>query len=220
MSTSEFEGNKGEIRMLDEFEKPLWEQGYRRLAGIDEVGRGCLFGDVVAAAVILPEGLVLEGIDDSKKLSEKKREALYWEIIDCAEAWAVSRVDSSVVDDINIKQAARLAMKQAVETLGMQPVICWWMPRRWISNCRSRRLSKEMLAASPLRRPRFSRKSRGTGYAATNGMSSIPHTALPYIKATQPSCTGKSFWITVRVRCIGKVFWGSCSRTSRCCSRG
>ena len=48
--------------MLDEFEKPLWEQGYRSLAGIDEVGRGCLFGDVVAAAVILPEGLVLDGI--------------------------------------------------------------------------------------------------------------------------------------------------------------
>ncbi|NBD22488.1 ribonuclease HII [Paenibacillus glycinis] len=107
--------------MLDEFEKPLWEQGYRSLAGIDEVGRGCLFGDVVAAAVILPEGLVLDGINDSKKLSEKKREELYWQIVDCAEAWAVSRVDSSVVDDINIKQAARLAMKQAVETLGVQP---------------------------------------------------------------------------------------------------
>src|SRR5262249_54537375 len=90
-------------------------------AGIDEVGRGCLFGDVVAAAVILPEGLVLDGINDSKKLSEKKREELYWQIVDCAEAWAVSRVDSSVVDEINIKQAARLAMKQAVETLGVQP---------------------------------------------------------------------------------------------------
>ncbi|WP_219836643.1 ribonuclease HII [Paenibacillus sp. R14(2021)] len=103
-----------------EFEKPLWEQGYRFIAGIDEVGRGCLFGDVVAAAVIMPEGLVLEGIDDSKKLTEKKREALYWEIIEHAEAWSVASVDAATVDEINIKQAARLAMKQAVETLGMQ----------------------------------------------------------------------------------------------------
>lgn len=107
--------------MLEEFEKPLWEQGFRQLAGIDEVGRGCLFGDVVAAAVILPVGLVLEGINDSKKLSEKKREALYWQILECAEAWAVARVDAATVDEINIKQAARLAMKQAVGMLGTQP---------------------------------------------------------------------------------------------------
>ncbi|QHW30086.1 ribonuclease HII [Paenibacillus rhizovicinus] len=111
----------GETGMLEEFEKPLWEQGYHSLAGIDEVGRGCLFGDVVAAAVILPVGLVLDGINDSKKLSEKKREELYWQILDCAEAWAVARVDAAVVDEINIKQAARLAMKQAVEMLGIQP---------------------------------------------------------------------------------------------------
>ena len=132
--------------------------GVPSLAGIDEVGRGCLFGDVVAAAVILPEGLVLDGINDSKKLSEKKREGVGTrQIVDCAEAWAVSRVDSSVVDDINIKQAARLAMKQAVETLGVQPAYLLWMPRRWTSNCRSWPLSKEMRGASPSRRPPYSR---------------------------------------------------------------
>lgn len=104
-----------------EFEKSVWEQGYSSIAGIDEVGRGCLFGDVVAAAVILPEGLLLEGVDDSKKLSEKRREQLYEIIISEAIAWSVSRVDAGVVDTINIKQAARLAMKQAVETLLVQP---------------------------------------------------------------------------------------------------
>lgn len=104
-----------------EFEQPLWEQCCPYIAGIDEVGRGCLFGDVVAAAVILPEGLVLEGINDSKKLSEKKREELYSVIIDHAVAWAVSRVDAATVDEINIKQAARLAMKQAVSQLCVQP---------------------------------------------------------------------------------------------------
>lgn len=100
-----------------ELEKPLWEQGYGAIAGIDEVGRGCLFGDVVAAAVILPPGLVLEGVDDSKKISEKKREALYERIVADAAAWAVARVDAATIDRINIKQAARLAMKQAVESL-------------------------------------------------------------------------------------------------------
>jgi len=103
------------------YEKPLWEQGYAHIAGIDEVGRGCLFGDVVAAAVILPEGLVLEGINDSKKLSEKKREELYDIIAEQAVAWSVARIDAAKIDEINIKQAARLAMKQAVAGLGQEP---------------------------------------------------------------------------------------------------
>jgi len=103
------------------YEKPLWEQGYAHIAGIDEVGRGCLFGDVVAAAVILPEGLVLEGINDSKKLSEKKREELYDIIAEQAIAWSVARIDAAKIDEINIKQAARLAMKQAVAGLGQEP---------------------------------------------------------------------------------------------------
>lgn len=103
-----------------EFESALWADGLTAVAGIDEVGRGCLFGDVVAAAVVLPRGLVLEGINDSKQLSEKKREALYEQIVQEAVAWSVSRVDSAVIDRINIRQASRLAMKQAVLGLGVQ----------------------------------------------------------------------------------------------------
>ena len=60
-----------------QFEQKLWDKQIQYIAGIDEVGRGCLFGDVVAAAVILPIGLVIDGINDSKKLSEKKRDLLY-----------------------------------------------------------------------------------------------------------------------------------------------
>ncbi|WP_343060447.1 ribonuclease HII [Paenibacillus phyllosphaerae] len=112
---------KRERRGMLTYERPLWEQGHRFIAGIDEVGRGCLFGDVVAAAVILPEELELEGINDSKKLSEKKREKLYWEITEAALAWSVARVDAAKIDEINIKQAARLAMKISVETLEVQP---------------------------------------------------------------------------------------------------
>lgn len=100
-----------------EYEQALWNEGYQGVAGVDEVGRGCLFGDVVAAAVILPSGLIIDGINDSKKLSEKKREQLYEQIVSQSVAWSVARVDVQTIDRINIKQASRLAMKLAVESL-------------------------------------------------------------------------------------------------------
>lgn len=103
------------------FETELWDRGVTAVAGVDEVGRGCLFGDVVAAAVILPPGLVLEEINDSKQLSEKKREALYERIVREAVAWSVARVDAATIDRINIRQASRLAMKQAVLGLKTAP---------------------------------------------------------------------------------------------------
>ncbi|CAM4278947.1 ribonuclease HII [Paenibacillus endophyticus] len=104
-----------------QYEQSLWQEGYQALAGVDEVGRGCLFGDVVAAAVILPPGLIIDGVNDSKKLSEKKREQLYDIILQECVAWSAARVDAETVDRINIKQAARLAMKVAVETLQISP---------------------------------------------------------------------------------------------------
>ncbi|WP_419873083.1 ribonuclease HII [Candidatus Pristimantibacillus sp. PTI5] len=100
-----------------QYEQSLWQEGYKAIAGVDEVGRGCLFGDVVAAAVILPPGLVIEGVNDSKKLSEKKRDQLYDIILQECVAWSAARVDAETIDRINIKQAARLAMKIAVESL-------------------------------------------------------------------------------------------------------
>lgn len=108
------------IDLLD-FEKALWSQGIEHIAGVDEVGRGCLFGDVVAAAVILPPGCIIEGINDSKKLTEKKRELLYAEITELAVAYCVARIPAPIIDELNIKQASRLAMKQAVEGLQVTP---------------------------------------------------------------------------------------------------
>lgn len=103
------------------YEQALWAQGKERIAGVDEVGRGCLFGDVVAAAVILPPGLVLDEVNDSKKLSEKKREALYETIMNEALATGIGIVDAATIDRINIKQASRLAMKLAVGKLKPPP---------------------------------------------------------------------------------------------------
>lgn len=106
---------------LLKYEREYWQAGYPHIAGIDEVGRGCLFGDVVAAAVILPQGLVLEDVNDSKKLSAKKREKLFDLIMEQAIAVGIGFVDAATIDQINIKQATRRAMKQAVEQLTIQP---------------------------------------------------------------------------------------------------
>ncbi|WP_339277435.1 ribonuclease HII [Paenibacillus sp. FSL W8-0426] len=103
------------------YEREYWASGFEHIAGIDEVGRGCLFGDVVTAAVILPLGLILEGVNDSKKLSEKKRDALYEIIMENAVSVGVGFVDAETIDRINIKQATRLAMKRAVDALDQTP---------------------------------------------------------------------------------------------------
>jgi ribonuclease HII len=102
------------------FENALYSKGICRIAGVDEAGRGPLAGPVVAAAVILPQDHSIEGINDSKKLTEKKREATYAQIIEQAEV-GVGIVDEKVIDSVNIYQAARLAMKYAVSDLTPQP---------------------------------------------------------------------------------------------------
>ena len=106
---------------LDDIEIDLTP--YRYIAGADEAGRGPLVGAVVAGAVILDEHNPIEGLNDSKKLSEKKRQQLAIEIKDKALAWSVVSVDAEEIDRINILQASLLAMKQAIESLATAPDI-------------------------------------------------------------------------------------------------
>jgi len=96
-------------------EDELRAEGYKYIAGVDEVGRGPLAGPVIAAAVVLPEDFDVLGIDDSKKLSEKKRNELFEIITQKAVAIGVGGVDEKTIDEINILQATKLAMKRAVE---------------------------------------------------------------------------------------------------------
>lgn len=113
-----------EIARLEEiltYERECYERGYEFVAGIDEVGRGPLAGPVVAAAVILPKNHKIQGIDDSKKLSAKKREELAKIIKEEAIAWAVGVVSNERIDEINILQATYEAMRQALEKLEVQP---------------------------------------------------------------------------------------------------
>ena len=106
---------------MQSFERAAQQKGYRMIAGIDEVGRGPLAGPVVAAAVILPEGLEDIGLDDSKKLSAKRREEIFEMIKEQAVAIGIGIVDAFTIDKINIYEASKVAMKRAIELLPEQP---------------------------------------------------------------------------------------------------
>ncbi len=103
------------------FEHQAQEQGFQVVCGVDEAGRGPLAGPVCAAAVILPDGLVIEGLDDSKKLTEKKRDALYDVICEEAIAYGIAFASVEEIEEMNILQATFLAMKRAVESLNVKP---------------------------------------------------------------------------------------------------
>ncbi len=108
--------------MLDySFEEKYYERGYTRICGIDEAGRGPLAGPVVAACVVFERGTVIEGLDDSKKLSEKKRDALYDEIISKAVDYSITLSTEKEIDEINILQATFKAMRLAVSSLKTKP---------------------------------------------------------------------------------------------------
>ena len=102
-------------------EKEKYSQGYTYVAGIDEAGRGPLAGPVFAACVILPKGCIISGINDSKKLSPKKRDELFDIICEKALCYNISSVDEKTIDEINILNATYLAMNRAVEGMKIQP---------------------------------------------------------------------------------------------------
>jgi len=104
-----------------EFEKEFRDAGYKIICGADEAGRGPLCGPVIAAACILPDGFVLDGLDDSKKLSPKKRDKLYDKITAEALCWAIGSVSNVEIDEINILNASMLAMRRAIESLTVKP---------------------------------------------------------------------------------------------------
>ena len=113
-----------ELERLDtmlEYERGYYKKGVKLIAGIDEVGRGPLAGPVVAAAVILPENCAIEGLNDSKKLSPKKREELYDIIMEKALAVGIGAVDNITIDQINILRATYKAMQAAIEKLKIKP---------------------------------------------------------------------------------------------------
>jgi ribonuclease HII len=104
-----------------DMERTLWAQNIEHIAGVDEAGRGPLAGPVVAAAVIFPKEFVIYGVDDSKKLSARKREELFIMISQQAMSVGVGIIDHKVIDRINILQATHVAMRRALENLAVKP---------------------------------------------------------------------------------------------------
>lgn len=98
-----------------EFESQMILQGYKNIAGIDEVGRGCIAGPLVVAGVVMPLDNIIDGVDDSKKLSPKKREKLYEQIINSACEVTISVISQEVVDKINILNATKQAMSECID---------------------------------------------------------------------------------------------------------
>ena len=103
------------------YEREAWSQGFRTVCGVDEAGAGPLMGPVYAAAVILPRECVIEGLNDSKKLTEKKRESLYEVITATALAWSVASVSAAEIDATDILSARMKAMQSAIDGLAVKP---------------------------------------------------------------------------------------------------
>lgn len=103
------------------YEKDLYKQGLTLIAGVDEVGRGPLAGPVVAAAVILPQGCKIKGLNDSKKIPKKKHLEVFQAVQDQALSIGIGIIDNQVIDQVNIYEATKLAMKEAISQLSLQP---------------------------------------------------------------------------------------------------
>ena len=111
------------LNEMKKMEEELYEKGIELIGGIDEAGRGPLAGPVVVACVVMPRDSIIEGINDSKKISEKKRERLYDEIIANAISYEVGIIDQKTIDDINILNATKLGLTTAVKGLTVKPEI-------------------------------------------------------------------------------------------------
>ena len=109
------------LTKLKEIEKEIYLSGIETICGIDEAGRGPLAGPVVVAAVIMPKDSIIEGVNDSKKVSEKKREVLYQQILDEAIAYGVGIIDQKEIDDLNILNATKKGLTEALKGLKVKP---------------------------------------------------------------------------------------------------
>ncbi len=109
------------LTKLKELEKDWYQKGFKKICGIDEAGRGPLAGPVVVAGVIMPEDSMIEGVNDSKKVSEKKREMLYDKILEEAISYSVAIIGQDVIDEINILNATKQGVTRVVEELEIKP---------------------------------------------------------------------------------------------------
>ena len=115
------EAEKERLQAMVDFEKNFYDKGYKVIAGVDEAGRGPLAGDVYAGAVIFRPGTIIEGLNDSKKISPKKRDMLFDEIKEKAISWSVGVATVAEIEELDILNATFLAMRRAIEGLSVTP---------------------------------------------------------------------------------------------------
>ena len=177
------------LNVMTLFENKAYLDGHHYIAGVDEAGRGPLAGPVVAAAVILPKNTLLLGLNDSKKLSPSLRDRLFEEIQEKALSYSIGIVDEKEIDVINILNAAKKAMRIAVETLSQNPdlilvdaVTIDNIPHRQVPIIRGDSLSLSIAAASVLAKvtrdrlmDEFSLKYPGYGFSKHKGYGTIDH---------------------------------------------
>lgn len=173
------------------YERRVRSEGFARVAGLDEVGRGCLAGPVVVAAVILAPGRKLEGLNDSKLLTASQRETLFRAILRTAVGWGIGAADAEEIDHINILNATRQAMGRAVEALPDQPdhllidaLRLPGLPIAQTSVVHGDRLSVSIAAASVVAKvvrdrlmERYDRLYPGFGFADHKGYGTAEHLA-------------------------------------------
>ena len=192
-----------------EFEKEALAKGYKSVCGVDEAGRGPLAGPVCAAAVILPEGVIIDGVNDSKKLSEKKRESLFDVIREQALSYSIAYATVDEIEEINILNATMLAMRRAIDGLEIKADYAMIdgnkiPPIDIDAECIVKGDAKSMsIACASLQ------KCQGTDFYISMPKN-IPCTVLINTKDTEPRYTERLFLNTARARTTAKVFLKSC----------
>lgn len=193
------------------YEQQAHEQGFARVCGVDEAGAGPLMGPLYAAAVILPEQFDLPGLNDSKKLTEKKREALFPLIQQQAVAWAVASVSAREIDETDILSARMRAMQLAIDGLAVRPELALIDGNRDHGRTAAivtpHSASWTAMRCRPLSPPRlFWPRSAGIGTSAMYWTSSIRNINLQGTRATEPSCTTRCWIGTASARSTASAF--------------
>ena len=185
------------------YEQESWAQGCETVCGVDEAGAGPLMGPVYAAAVILPRECVIDGLNDSKKLTEKKREALYSVITETALAWSVASVSAAEIDATDILSARMKAMQMAIDGLSLKPDVALIDGNRDHGKHAAITTPHRCIvggdAHAAVQRP-FWPRSAVTATWPTRWTGNTPSTSLPSIKAMAQSCTTLCWMNTAPVR--------------------
>ena len=184
------------------YEQESWAQGCETVCGVDEAGAGPLMGPVYAAAVILPRECVIDGLNDSKKLTEKKREALYSVITETALAWSVASVSAAEIDATDILSARMKAMQMAIDGLSLKPDVALIDGNRDHGKHAAITTPHRCIVGGDglSRRRPFWPRSAVTATWPTHWTGNTPSTSLPSIKAMAQSCTTLCWMNTAPVR--------------------